>query len=204
MKDPYVEKAKQMNYRCRSAFKLLEIDNKFHIIRPGEVILDIGAAPGSWTQVAVERANLSVFNKKFKGVIISVDVLPFEPIAGATALIRADITKLETVEKIKGLLGPRLANCILSDMAPNATGIKHLDHDSITNLCYHVLKLSSLISEDGGNILMKAWDGGNISKLEKEILKTYEIVRRIKPKSSRQDSAEIYLLGQHFKRQHVL
>ncbi|KAM7362978.1 mitochondrial rRNA methyltransferase 2 [Cochliomyia hominivorax] len=200
MADPYVEKAKIMNYRCRSAFKLLEIDDKYHIIKPGDTVIDCGAAPGSWTQVAVERSNARGNKEnKPKGAVFSMDLLHFHAVPGATIFGGMDFTKLENQLRLKKVLEAQKINCVLSDMAPNATGIRMLDQEIITNLCYDVLRFAIVMSAPQANLVVKVWDNGDVPKLEKDIKRFYEKVKRVKPKASRGDSSEHFFVAKGFK-----
>lgn len=200
LSDPYVEKAKMMNYRCRSAFKLLEIDDKYKILKPGDVVLDCGAAPGSWSQIAAHRSNADA-NKETqpKGHVVSIDLLHFAAIPGVTVFGGMDFSKPESQEKLKIALNGKPVNCVLSDMAPNSTGIRTLDQEQITNLCYSVLRFAILMSTEGAHLVVKFWDNAEIQNMEKDMYKFYDNVRRIKPKSSRSDSAECFLLARSFK-----
>lgn len=200
LNDPYVEKAKMMNYRCRSAFKLLEIDDKHKILKPGDVVLDCGAAPGSWSQIASHKSNANGAKENLpKGQVVSIDLLHFAPIPGVKIFGGMDFSKPESQEKLKEALNGRAVNCVLSDMAPNSTGVRVLDQEQITNLCYSVLRFAILMSSEGAHLVVKFWDNAEIQSLEKDMLKFYENVRRIKPKSSRADSAECFLLAKNFK-----
>ncbi|KAI9581228.1 rRNA methyltransferase 2, mitochondrial isoform X2 [Glossina fuscipes] len=198
--DPYVEKARMMNYRCRSAFKLLEIDDKYKIISPGNIIIDCGAAPGSWTQVAAERCNANgkVDNKPL-GAVFSIDLLHIHPVTGATILGGMDFTKTESQLRLKKALDGKRVNCVLSDMAPNATGVKMIDQENIINLCYAVLKFALAMSSTQANLLMKVWDNADVPKLEKDLERFYANVKRVKPRASRGDSSEHFLLARNYK-----
>ncbi|XP_053695964.1 rRNA methyltransferase 2, mitochondrial [Sabethes cyaneus] len=199
LNDPFVERAKMLNYRCRSAFKLLEIDQKYGIIKPGSVVIDCGAAPGSWSQIAVKQSNAdgSSANKP-KGMVIGLDLLQIYPIEHATMMGNMDFTKPETHNKIRSLLDNRQLDVVLSDMAPNATGVRSLDQENIMTLCYSVLRFAILMSSPNASLLMKAWDNAEVSTLEKNIQKYYRMVKRIKPNASRSDSAEIFVLARGF------
>lgn len=202
--DPYVEKAKFKNYRCRSAFKLLEIDDKFKILKPGNIVIDCGAAPGSWTQVVVERINAVPAEnddgeQTTAGTVIAIDKSPIFPIDGAIILSRADFTEDQTRVTLKKMLNDRSVDVVLSDMAPNASGMKELNHEIITQLCYSVLKFAITFSNVGGTCLMKIWDGKNAVKLHDDMLRFYKTVRWVKPDASRSDSSELFLLGRNFK-----
>ncbi|KAJ4443252.1 rRNA methyltransferase 2, mitochondrial [Periplaneta americana] len=198
--DPYVEKAKLSNYRCRSAFKLLEIDDKFNLFAPGQCVIDCGAAPGSWTQVAVQRVNANKKDaKKSVGQVIAIDRLPIYPIEGAKVLGNADFTSLSTHAKLTEMLSGTRVNVVLSDMAPNATGIREMDHENIVHLAYTALRFAVQVSQVGACVLLKIWDGRDTSKLEKDLARFYEHVKTVKPPASRTDSAEKFLLGRKFK-----
>ncbi|KAF7271728.1 hypothetical protein GWI33_015437 [Rhynchophorus ferrugineus] len=200
LSDPYVEKAKLMNYRCRSAFKLLEIDEKHHILKPGFIVIDCGASPGSWTQIAVKKVNADGSdNNSVKGKVISIDRQLLYPIEGAIILGNTDFTEASSQDKVAKELGGAKVDCVLSDMAPNATGIPDLDHENIIKLCYSVLKFALKHSNVGGSVLVKLWQCGDTKQLISDMEKFYRSVKSIKPKSSRSDSAEIFLLGREFK-----
>ncbi|XP_062555462.1 rRNA methyltransferase 2, mitochondrial [Armigeres subalbatus] len=199
LNDPYVEKAKMLNYRCRSAFKLLEIDQKYSIIKPGHTVIDCGASPGSWSQLAVQQSNADCSKpNKPKGMVIGVDLLQIYPIEHATMLGNTDFTKQESQDKIRSLLGERQVDCVLSDMAPNATGVRALDQENIITLCYSVLRFAILMSSLDASLLVKVWDNGEVPLLEKNMQKYYQQVRRIKPRASRSDSAEHFILARGF------
>ncbi|XP_044272368.1 rRNA methyltransferase 2, mitochondrial [Tribolium madens] len=198
--DPYVEKAKMMNYRCRSAFKLLEIDDRFKILRPGFVVIDCGAAPGSWSQLAVKRVNSDGFDpKQAQGVVISIDKQQVFAINGATILGNMDFTDPKSQDVLIETLRGRKADAVISDMAPNATGVKDLDNENIIRLCYSVLRFAVQNSQVGASVVVKLWQCGQAKQLENDLRKFYDSVKFVKPNSSRSDSAEIFLLGRDFK-----
>lgn len=198
--DPYVEKARMLNYRCRSAFKLLEMDDKYKILKPGDVVLDCGAAPGSWTQVAVQRTNANgKLERAPLGAVYSIDLLHFHAVPGATIFGGMDFTTPLAKERLRESLAGRQVNCVLSDMAPNATGVRMLDQESITNLCYEVLKFALAMSAPQANLVVKIWDNGDVPKLERDMLCYYEKVKRVKPRGSRSDSSEHFLVARGFK-----
>ncbi|XP_022198821.2 rRNA methyltransferase 2, mitochondrial [Nilaparvata lugens] len=194
--DPYVEKARKENYRCRSAFKLIEIDDKAKILKTGHVVLDCGASPGSWTQVAISRVRP---NAESKGMVVGIDLRPIHPIEGAVLLGGHDFTKDGTKKKILQILDNRQINVVLSDMAPNSTGIKSLDQDLIMNLAQSVVRFALEMSAIDASLLIKVWDGQGVTELEKIISKFYTQTKRVKPQSSRGDSAEMFLLSTGFK-----
>lgn len=185
--------------RCRSAFKLLEIDQKCSILRPGQTVIDCGAAPGSWTQIAVAQTNAAATKPNQPvGFVIGLDLLQIYPIAGANILGNTDFTLAESQAKIRTLLGDRRVDCVLSDMAPNATGVRSLDKERITTLCYAVLRFAALMSTANASLLLKVWDNGDIARLEADMLRFYRSVKIIKPQASRADSSEKFLLAREF------
>uniref|UniRef100_A0A8D9A776 rRNA methyltransferase 2, mitochondrial n=1 Tax=Cacopsylla melanoneura TaxID=428564 RepID=A0A8D9A776_9HEMI len=198
--DPYVQKAKMENYRCRSAFKLLEINSKVKLLHPGMKVLDCGAAPGSWSQVAVKLVNSNGDDpKKPKGLVVSVDKLPIYPIDGAVTLSRCDFTKPTIQEQLISILKDDKLDIVLSDMAPNATGVREMDHDLITKLAISVIRFAVTYSKPGADVLIKIWDGRNRPELEENISRFYSKFKIMKPESSRKNSAEMFLLGRGFK-----
>lgn len=200
MRDPYVEKAKQGNYRCRSAFKLLQINDKYKIFNPGLTVIDCGAAPGSWTQVAVNETNAHGKRIDYKvGKVYAIDKLPFHPVEGATILANMDFTATKTQETLWKLLDGNKADIVLSDMAPNASGMKHLDHDSIIQLAYAVMKFALQVSKTKGTLVIKIWNGSKSHQLEQDLLKFYHNVKMIKPDATRDESAEQFFLARNFK-----
>ncbi|CAH1785831.1 unnamed protein product, partial [Owenia fusiformis] len=198
--DPYAKRARQESYRCRSAFKLLEIDDRFGVLKTGDILVDCGAAPGSWTQVAVERTISAQTGEDCStGKVIAVDIQRMGPIEGATVLSQSDFTTPKTQKKILDLLGGNLVGSVISDMAPKATGIKSLDHECIIELCRAALTFSTKVLKPGGTFLCKIWMGAEQSLLEEEIRKHFVTLHKVKPPASRGDSAELFLLGRQFK-----
>merc|ERR1712071_294924 len=201
--DPYVKKAKFENYRARSAFKLIEIDDKHQILKPGQTGVECGAAPGAWTQVCVKRINsCGTSLNQPRGKLISIDLLPMHSVDGATVITPADFTSTETQKKVTDLLSGCNVDVILSDMAPSASGIRQLDQESILNLAQSVLTYSTKVSQRGGSLLIKLWAGGQLKKFEQNLKLYYSHVKIIKPASSRQNSAEIFLLASDFLKNH--
>uniref|UniRef100_A0A336LL47 rRNA methyltransferase 2, mitochondrial n=1 Tax=Culicoides sonorensis TaxID=179676 RepID=A0A336LL47_CULSO len=189
LSDPYVEKAKRLNYRCRSAFKLIEIDEKYKLLKPGQNIIDCGCSPGSWSQVAVQRT---------KGLVIGVDLLQPYPLEGAILLGNTNFTTESGQNKIKEILKDKKLNVVLSDMAPKATGVRQLDQENIVTLCYSVLRFALQMSEENASIVMKIWSNGELKSLMENMEKYYKVVKICKPNASRSDSAEQFLVGKGF------
>ncbi|XP_077288922.1 mitochondrial rRNA methyltransferase 2 [Arctopsyche grandis] len=198
--DPYVEKAKIQNYRCRSAFKLLEMNEKGNFLQPGQVVVDIGAAPGSWTQVAVQKVNSNKSElHKPVGKVFAIDRQQIFPIEGATILSNLDFESEETQTKLKEALGDHKVNVVLSDMAPNASGVKAIDQDKIISLCYKAFRFAAQVSTKNACLLVKVWDGVEVPILELDLGRFYKGVKIYKPPSSRSDSSEKFLFASGFK-----
>ncbi|KAH3747524.1 rRNA methyltransferase 2, mitochondrial-like [Dreissena polymorpha] len=194
LNDPYVKQAQEEGWRCRSAFKLIEINKRFELIKPGSVVIDCGASPGSWSQVA---AKLSKSDTR-EGTVIGIDLQQIVPIEGVVTLAGHDFTTSTTQQRIINILNDRLADVILSDMAPSASGTAALDHDRICQLSVAVLKFSSAILTKGGHVLCKIWDGAERDKVTSIMKRMFRSVKIVKPDACRSESAEIYLLGMDF------
>lgn len=193
LNDPYVEEAKKRGYRSRAAFKLLQIDDQFHFLKPGGRVIDLGAAPGGWTQVSVERVN----SGKTKGVVIGIDLTPVEPIAGATVLAK-DFYDDDAPALLTELLGGP-ADVVLSDMAAAATGETQVDHMRIMGLAEAAHDFAREILKPGGAFVAKVLRGGTERILLDRLKKDFEKVRHFKPEASRADSAEMYVVGTGFR-----
>ncbi|KAM4025197.1 rRNA methyltransferase 2, mitochondrial isoform 2-T3 [Anomaloglossus baeobatrachus] len=195
-RDPYVKTAHAQNYRCRSAFKLLEMDKEQKILQPGHHVIDCGAAPGAWSQVLVDKVNsLGKDPAARVGFVLGVDLLHINPLEGAVFLPKCDLTDPATHRKISALLPSGQADVIVSDMAPNASGIKDLDHQRLVSMCLSLLDLSDSVLRPGGSFLCKIWDGGESDLIRDKLRQRFQLLRTVKPKASRMESAEIYLLG---------
>lgn len=189
-----------LNYRCRSCFKLIEIDEKHKFLKPGQVVVDIGAAPGSWSQIAVQAVNSNGKDiGKPKGIVIGIDKLQIYPFDGATFLGNTDFTTSIAQEKVKNILNGRKVNCVLSDMAPNATGIKSMDQENIMELAHSVFNFALQVSAPSAVLLIKIWENGDMRKFEKLIGEHYENCKIVKPNACRGDSAEKYIFAKGFK-----
>lgn len=199
IEDPYVELAKRENYRCRSAYKLLEINERFKILEPGKIVIDCGAAPGSWTQVAVKLTNANAKQKSAIGTVLGIDKQPIYPIEGATLLNGMDFMAATSQNKILNILNGRKVNVFLSDMAPNASGIRDLDHENIMKLVYSALKFALQIIHINGIFVCKLWDGKKSLQLEKDLTRFFKYVKNIRPKATRDESTEKFLIAREFK-----
>jgi 23S rRNA (uridine2552-2'-O)-methyltransferase len=190
LNDPYVRAAKTKGYRSRAAFKLIELDDKFHFLKTGAHVLDLGAAPGGWVQVAVERIGP-------KGRIVGADILDMEPVAGAELLV-ADLLDPETPERLKQALGGP-ADVVLSDMAAATTGHRATDHLRTTALIEAALDVAEAVLKPGGSFVGKVFQGGAAGDLLARIKRGFRSVRHVKPPASRAESVELYLVAQGFK-----
>ena len=194
LNDPYVEEAKRRGYRSRAAFKLAEIDDKHPLLRTGMSVVDLGAAPGGWSQIAAQRVQLMAG----KGRVIAVDVVEMESISGVTAL-KLDLTDSESAGRIRDALNGKKADLVLSDMHAPATGHKQTDHLRIMGLVEAALDLAEEILAPGGAFLCKVLQGGAGKELVARLNRSFAKVRHVKPKASRAESAEMYVLATGFR-----
>jgi 23S rRNA (uridine2552-2'-O)-methyltransferase len=189
LNDPYVERAKLEGYRSRAAYKLAELDDRFGLIRKGARVVDLGAAPGGWCQIALERGASKV---------VGVDLLEVEPITGATLLV-GDFTEEKVVEAVKAALGGQ-ADLVLSDMAANTTGHRATDHIRVVALAEAAALFAEETLAPGGAFVAKMFQGGAEGELLARLKLRFDKVRHAKPPASRSGSPETYLVAQGFKR----
>ena len=194
LNDPYVEEAKRRGYRSRAAFKLAEIDDKHHLLRPGMSVVDLGAAPGGWSQIAAQRVKLMAG----KGRVVAIDIVAIEPIAGVVELT-LDVTDPDALDRIRQALGGAKADAVLSDMHAPATGHKQTDHLRIIGLVEAALDLAEAILAPCGAFLAKVLQGGVGKELVARLNGSFAKVRHVKPKASRAESAEMYVLATGFR-----
>lgn len=198
LNDPYVSKAQDLGYRSRAAFKLLEIDAKFRFLKPGITLIDLGSAPGGWTQVASQKMKVGTAKGKQAGSeIIAVDLSEMSPLQDVT-FIRADFTDEATVQSILENLRGR-ADVILSDMAAPASGMTDLDHIRIMNLVEAAFEFACQVLKPGGTFVAKVLQGGTEATLLARLKKSFSKVSHFKPEASRKDSAEMYVIAQGFR-----
>jgi 23S rRNA (uridine2552-2'-O)-methyltransferase len=193
LNDPYVARAKREGWRSRAAFKLLEMDEKYQLLQPGQKIVDLGAAPGGWSQVAAKKLR----SRDGRGKIVGIDLLDIEPISGVDFTVM-DFLAEDADEKLKAMLGGE-ADGVLSDMAANTTGHKKTDHLRIVHLAELAANFAGDVLKPGGYFLCKLFQGGENSELVTRLKRDYAVVRHIKPQSSRADSAELYVLATGFR-----
>jgi 23S rRNA (uridine2552-2'-O)-methyltransferase len=185
--DPYVQRAKSEGYRSRSAFKLLEIDDRDHLLRPGMVVVDLGAAPGSWTEVARRRVGAA-------GRIFALDLLPIEPLPGVD-FVQGDFRDDAVLGELDARLGELGVDVVLSDMAPNLSGIDTTDQARSVYLAELALEFALRHLGPEGAFLVKVFQGAGFIQYRNEMLKHFKALHVRKPKASRDRSAEVYLLG---------
>jgi 23S rRNA (uridine2552-2'-O)-methyltransferase len=194
LNDPYVREARRQGYRSRAAFKLIELDDRFHFLRPGARILDLGAAPGGWTQVAAARVKAG---KAGGGAIVAVDVLPMAPVGGVQ-ILALDFLDPEAPAAISQALGGS-ADVVLSDMAAPATGHAATDHLRIMALIEAAYDFAVTVLSPGGAFVAKVYQGGTEAKLLERFKRDFATVRHAKPPASRAESAEVYVVALGFR-----
>jgi 23S rRNA (uridine2552-2'-O)-methyltransferase len=196
--DPYVARAKREGFRSRAAYKLAEIDDKYHVLKPGARVVDLGAAPGGWSEVAARRVGAS-------GRVIALDILDMKPIAGVE-ILEFDFLDESAPGRLKAMLAGKArgnaeakADVVLSDMAANATGHRQTDHLRIMGLAEAAAAFAREVLAPGGAFLCKVLQGGTEAALLAGLKRDFESVKHVKPPASRTDSAELYLLARGFR-----
>ena len=194
LNDPYVAAAKREGYRSRAAYKLLEMDDKYRVLKPGHVVVDLGAAPGGWSQVAAER----VKSVEGRGRVVALDINPMAALAGVTVL-HMDFLDEKAPERLIEALGGARADVVLSDMAAPATGHTRTDHLRIMGLVEAAGNFACEILNPGGAFLAKVLRGGTERALLDRLKRDFATVKHVKPPASRSDSAELYVLAMGFR-----
>jgi 23S rRNA (uridine2552-2'-O)-methyltransferase len=193
LNDPYVARAKREGYRSRAAFKLIEIDDKARFLKKGARVIDLGAAPGGWSQVAAKRVVAPQ-----KGRVAAIDILPLVSLTGVE-FMQIDFLRVDAPEELKDMLGG-LADVVLSDMAANATGHAKTDHLKIMALVEAAAEFAREVLAPGGTFLAKVLQGGTEAALLAALKRDFKTVKHVKPAASRSDSAELYLLATGYRR----
>ncbi len=188
--DPYVKRAQQEGYRARSIYKLMEIDARDHILRPGMTVVDLGAAPGGWAQYAAQKVG-------DKGRVLALDILPLEPLAGVE-FIQGDFTSNEIYQNLLGSLGAAKTGLVMSDMAPNMSGMYSVDQPRGMYLAELALTLARDVLAPGGDLLIKVFQGSGFEELCKQLRHSFKQVLVRKPKASRARTREVYLLARNY------
>lgn len=194
LNDPYVTEARRLGLKSRAAFKLIEIDDEYQFLKLGFCVVDLGAAPGGWSQVAAER----VGSTEGKGAVVAIDLHSMEPIPGVECL-KMDFLDDEAPAAIMKLLGGKRPDIVLSDMAAHATGHRQTDHLKIMALCETALEFTRDVLQPGGVFLCKVLRGGTETQLLASMKRDFVSVKHVKPKASREDSAELYVLATGFR-----
>jgi 23S rRNA (uridine2552-2'-O)-methyltransferase len=189
--DPYVREARGKGYRSRAAFKLIELAERDRLLRPGMTVVDLGAAPGSWSQVLRERLGPA-------GRIVAVDLLPMEPLVGVT-FIQGDFHDEQTLRAVAEAVGARRADLVLSDLAPNISGIESADQARSVYLGERALEFAERGLQPGGDLVVKAFQGEGFADLERRFRVCFDKVYVRKPKASRDRSREVFLVARGFR-----
>ncbi len=190
-RDIYVKKARKEKFRSRAAYKLIQIQEKFQVMRSGDWVLDLGSAPGGWSQVAAGIVGE-------RGRVVSVDLLNMEPIH-SVRIVRGDIMADGAIEKVRSEFEGRQADLMMSDMAPNTTGIASVDHDRSVLLVEAVLQLVPLFLRPGGGLILKVFQGKDFKIFKEKTFSLFENGRVFKPEASRSRSVEVYLIGIQYR-----
>ncbi|MEY3992825.1 MAG: Cell division protein ftsJ [Pseudomonadota bacterium] len=197
--DPYVKQAHKEGYRARAAYKLKEIDESLGLIRPGHQVVDLGSAPGAWSQYV--RRKLSPQGAavgELNGTIIAIDLLPMEPIEGVQFL-QGDFREDEVMEQLEALVGGRKLDVVVSDMAPNLSGVESVDAARISHLIELAIDFAQQHLKPEGALVTKVFHGSGYSQLVQLFKDTFKVVKAIKPKASRDRSSETFLVGMQLK-----
>lgn len=189
--DEYVKRSKEAGYRSRASFKLLEIQEKERLIKPGMTVVDLGAAPGGWAQVAASLVGP-------KGHVLASDILPVDPIPGVE-FIQGDFTEDAVLEQLLAAMGGRRADLVLSDMAPNMSGMKDIDQPRVMYLAELALDMAKSVLAPGAYLLVKVFHGEGLDAYKAQLRDSFEVVKVRKPAASRARSSEIYLLASGFR-----
>jgi 23S rRNA (uridine2552-2'-O)-methyltransferase len=193
LNDPYVAQAKRDGYRSRAAYKLLEIDDKYRVLKSGMTVVDLGAAPGGWSQIAAKR----VGSVEGKGTVIAIDLLEMPEVAGVS-FAQLDFLADDAPSRLLAMMGGR-ADVVMSDMAANTTGHRKTDQLRIIGLVEAAAAFASEVLNPGGAFLAKVFQSGADSELLAQLKRDFASVRHVKPASSRQDSSERYVLAMGFR-----
>lgn len=188
--DAYVKRSQQLGYRSRASFKLLEIDARDHLFKPGMTVVDLGAAPGGWSQVAARRVGPG-------GRVIASDILPIDPIEGVEFL-QGDFTEQVVLDRLREMTGVAGAALVLSDMAPNISGVKAIDQPRVMYLAELALEMAHSVLAADGSMLVKVFQGEGLDQYQAALRSSFRTVKVRKPDASRARSSEVYLLAGGF------
>ncbi len=197
LNDPYVAQAKREGWRSRAAYKLIEMDERFHLLKPGMRVVDLGAAPGGWAQYAARTVCSDAGQGRDRGRVIGIDLLDVDPIPGVEFTIM-DFLAEDAPARLTDMLGGR-ADAVMSDMAANATGHRQTDHLKIVALAELAADFACEVLAPGGFFVAKVLQGGTEGQLLARLKRDFAVVRHVKPAASRKDSAELYVLATGFR-----
>ena len=191
LNDPFVKQAREEGYRARSVYKIIELDDKLKFFKPGAIVVDLGATPGSWSQIAAERL-------KGKGRIIASDILPMDPIPGVEFL-QGDFTQDDVLEQLMTIIDRKKVDVVLSDMAANTTGQRSIDHIRTVFLVELAWDFAKQVLGKDGIFIAKVFQGGTEKTLLDQLKKAFKSVKHVKPDASRKESPELYVVCTGFK-----
>jgi len=191
-KEHFYKEAKRVGYRARSAFKLQQIQNRFHLIQRNDVVIDLGAAPGGWSQVAKELVGE-------QGTVIGADLSSIRPLEGVD-FIQGDLTQPDTIEHIKEMMGGREADVVLSDMSPDISGNYSVDQARSAWLCECALTVAGQMLRPGGHFICKIFEGEDTKEFIKKVQSQFTAVKTFSPEASRKSSSEVYVIAKSFKK----
>ena len=189
--DPYVKRAHKEGFRSRAVYKLMEIDERDHVLAPGMIVVDLGAAPGGWCQYARTRIGSN-------GVLVALDILPMEPLAGVT-ILTGDFSQEQAVVRLREAIGGRPVDLVMCDLAPNTSGVASVDQARATGLVEAALWFAAEVLRPGGLFLAKVFEGAGVPELRRDLQARFEKLHNRKPKASRPRSRELYLLASGFR-----
>ena len=190
-REHFYKQAKKNGYRARSAFKLIQIQNKYKIIKKDDVVIDLGAAPGGWSQVTKEIVGN-------KGKVIGIDLLLIYPLKGIIFL-QGDMTKQDSIDELIRIIGGKKADVIISDMSPDISGNYSMDQARSIFLCEQALKTAEILLKPKGNFICKVFEGEDLENFVKVLNSRFKFVKRFSPPASRKSSSEIYIIAQYFE-----
>ena len=193
LNDPYVARAKREGFRSRAAYKLMEIDDKYHLLKPGKTVVDLGAAPGGWSQIAAKRVGVA----NGKGRVLAIDLLEMGEIAGVN-FAQLDFLEPDAPQRLRAMMDGK-ADIVMSDMAANTTGHRKTDQLRMVGLIEAAAAFAAEVLNPGGVFLAKTFQSGADAELMAELKRDYATVRHVKPAASRQDSSERYVLATGFR-----